>query len=221
MRIVAIGVRPRVVAALAWRGYQVDRHALDLGPAAALAGQPWTPPVTTWPGKTASYDRVYLWDDLARVVDEEAAVAEAARVLRPGGILSIRVPRAGLLAWLDPYNAYRYLRDATRRGKDPVETKALGWQRHYRQADLDDLLRPYFTTLAIQPRGLGLAAAFRLALAILFRWLVPREELYQRGQPLAQRLETLDDLIPDGPLGTNLIVTARRHADERDVSGRR
>jgi hypothetical protein len=44
---------------------------------------------------------------------------------------------------------------------------------------------------------------------------VPREARYQRGQPLARRLETLDDLIPGGPLGTNLIVTARRREDDR------
>ncbi len=215
LRILAIGVRPEVVAAIMRRGHTIDRHALDLGPAAALAGQAWTPPVVAWPGESASYDRVFLWDELARVVDDEAAIAEAARVLRPGGVLTLRVPGAGVLAWLDPYNAYRYLRDATRRGTDPVETRGLGWQRHYRQADIDDLLRPHFSPPAMRRRGVGLAAAFRLALAILFRWLVPREARYQRGQPLARRLETLDDLIPGGPLGTNLIMTARRREDDR------
>jgi SAM-dependent methyltransferase len=165
-----------VSAALSGAGYRVDRHALDTGPLAQLRGIPFTPPVVAWPFPDAAYDAVLLLDELAMVVPEEDALAEAARVLRPGGILLLRVPAAGRLAWLDGYNAYRYLRDITHRGKLLPEIKGLGWRRHYRRDDLRGLLAPHFRVRAIRAAGLGLSDAARLSLSLVWRWALRSEQ---------------------------------------------
>lgn len=170
-RVVLIGGDDVIAAALRRTGVRVTRHALDTGPLAQAPGVPFTPPVVAWPFPDASFDAVILLDELALTVREEEALAEAARVLRPGGILLLRLPAAGPLAWLDGFNAYRYLRETTRRGKPLPEVEGVGWRRHYPRADVRQLLRPYFQVRAMRGVGLGLSEAARLALLVSWRWL--------------------------------------------------
>jgi SAM-dependent methyltransferase len=160
------------VTAAAFRsvGYRVERHALDTGPLAQIAGVPFTPPVVAWPFPDAAYDAVVFLDELALTMRDEEALAEAARVLRPGGTLLLRVPASGRLAWLDGYNAYRYVRDITRRGTLLPEVKGVGWRRHYGRDDLKRLLAPCFRVRSMRGSGLGLSDAARLGLSLAWRW---------------------------------------------------
>jgi SAM-dependent methyltransferase len=176
-----------IAAELRRAGYRVDRHALDTGPLAELRGLPFTPPLVAWPFADAAYDGVVLLDDLALTVREEEALAEAARVLRPGGVLLLRVPAEGRLAWLDGYNAFRYVSDATRRGRVLPESRGVGWRRHYRREDLYGLLRPHFRLRALRASGIGLADAARLALSLVWRWALrsPRGDGAIRAVPQA------------------------------------
>src|SRR3954451_9136335 len=107
--IVLLGGDDILAGALRRAGYRVDRHALDTGPLVVPTAQRCTstfaPPVVAWPQPDASYDAVILLDELALTILEEEALAEAARVLRPGGILLLRVPASARLAWLDGYTA--------------------------------------------------------------------------------------------------------------------
>ncbi|MGI9254530.1 MAG: methyltransferase domain-containing protein, partial [Thermomicrobiales bacterium] len=186
----AVGGDRHAVRAILGREAEAS-HLLDRGPMAQIPGLPWSPPVTAWPFAESSFARVLLLDDLAVVVDDEAAVAEAARVLIPGGELLLRVPAEGPLAWLDAPNAARYLRDITRLGRRPAETGALGWRRHYREDDLREVLAPHFTELAISRRGLGLAEAARLAAHLpgaLRREDLPPDERVSRLRSLDQRI---------------------------------
>ena len=174
--------RRRCRCALRRAGYRVDRHALDTGPLAQLAGVPFAPPVVAWPFPAASYDAVILLDELALTVREEEALAEAARVLRPGGVLLLRVPAAGRLAWLDGYNAYRYVRDITHRGKLLPEVKGIGWRRHYRRDDLRACSIAHFRVRAMRASGIGLVrrgAAGAVALLALGAAL----RAWRRGDP--------------------------------------
>jgi hypothetical protein len=108
-------------------------------------------------------------------VREEEALAEAARVLRPGGTLLLRVPANGRMAWLDGYNAYRYLRDITRRGTLLPEIRGIGWRRHYGRDDLTGLLAPHFRVRTMRASGIGLSDAVRLGLSLFWRWALRSE----------------------------------------------
>ena len=152
-------------------GFTVTRHALDMGPLAQLAGIPFTPPVVEWPFPDASFDAVVLLDQLALTVKEEEALAEAARVLRPGGTLLLRVPATGRLAWLDGFNVYRYLQETSRRGKRHPAVAGVGWRRHYPRPDLVALLQPHFRVVRMAPTGVGLEDSVRLMGNLYWRWL--------------------------------------------------
>ena len=183
-RLLLLGGDDVVAGALRRAGYQVDRHVLDTGPLAQPAGVPFTPPVVTWPFPDQTYDAVVLLDELALTVQEEEALAEAARVLRPGGVLLLRVPAEGLLAWLDGYNVYRYLKEVTYRGRLLPEIAGVGWRRHYRREDLYGLLRPHFRLRAMEKSGVGLSDVARLALLVFWRWALRSE----RGDGVIRRV---------------------------------
>lgn len=177
---------------------------------AQIPGVPWSPPVTAWPFVDAAFARVLLLDELAVVVDDEAALAEAARVLVPGGELLARVPAEGPLAWLDAPNAARYLRDVGRLGKRPSETSALGWRRHYREDDLREILAPHFIDAVLTRRGLGLAEAARIVAHL-------PGALRRRDLPpdrLVSRVRAIEDRIVAPGVGWAWWIVARRPLPE-------
>lgn len=209
-RLLAVGAPTYLCRVWQRAGWQVARHQLDLGPAADLVGRPFTPPVKSWPQADASADVIVLYDQLAHVVDDEAAIAEAARVLTPGGRLVIRVPLAGPLAWLDAYNVYRYLRDFTKRGQGLYETRGLGWRRHYARHDLEEMLGEQFRVKASATEGVGLTDVGRLVLLVVVRWLLLSPGGYDRAKPLTIVVNRLESRLSLGPLGYHLVLAAER-----------
>jgi SAM-dependent methyltransferase len=193
-------------------GYRVERHHLDNGPVAQLAGLPFTPPVVAWPFPDGGFDAVVLFDELALTVREEEALAEAARVLRPGGTLLLRVPAAGPLAWLDGCNAYRYLRDITKRGRPLAATNEIGWRRHYRGGDLRDLLIPHFRPRELRGAGLGLTEATHLGLNLAWRWALRREERDEEIREITERMARWEGRASLARRGYWLVAAAVRYS---------
>ncbi len=199
--------------ALAEAGFLAERHDLDMGPLAQLAGVPFTPPVVEWPFPDSAYDVVLLLDQLALTVREEEALAEAARVLRPGGILVLRVPAEGPLAWLDGFNAYRYVQETTRRGERPPEVRGVGWRRHYSRADLHALLQTHFQVRQMRESGLGLTDAARLGLNLYWRWARDTDRRDATIRRISAALTRLEGGWSLAGRGYSLVVVAERLPD--------
>jgi SAM-dependent methyltransferase len=210
--LLLIGGDDTQAKALRHAGYRVERHHLDPGPLAQPPGIPFTPPVVVWPFGDASYDAVILLDELAHTVLEEEALAEASRVLRPGGVLLLRVPLQGRLAWLDGFNVYRYVRDISRRGQKPPETAGIGWRRHYRRDDVAALLEPHFSCLVMQAAGLGLSDVARAMLLLFWRWVLVSSRGDAAIRDIPARILRLEGRWSPLGFGYSIVVAAERHS---------
>lgn len=155
-------------------------------------------------------DAVTMLDIVEHVDRPEAAVGEARRVLRDGGLLVVSVPHRGLLHRLDALNVYEALR---RRRPDwpPLEaaTESGGHEhRHFRVSELEALLRPHFEIDRVARTGFGVQELFHLGLLVL-RVPLRAERVTRALLPLHLVIYLLDDLVPLGRFGYHLTVGAR------------
>jgi SAM-dependent methyltransferase len=212
--IVLLGGNDSLARTLRRAGYRVDRHALDTGPLVPLPEQRCTstfvPPVVTWPYPDASYDAVILLDQLALTLLEEEALAEAARVLRPGGMLLLRVPAAGRLAGLDGYNTFRYIQEITHRGLRLPEAAGVGYRRHYRREDVRKLLQPHFQVRETRASGIGLSDSARLGLSLFWRWALQSRRGDAAIRRIPEMLARLEGRLAPAGHGYWLVVAAER-----------
>lgn len=175
------------------------------------------PEVAAWPWRDGTFDGVVILDVLEHVVDDQQVLNEAARVLRAGGQLIVRVPYRGPSAWIDPANVYRYVSDLTRRGPNPPETYGIGWRRHYHRTELGEMLRDAgFVGQRGVGAGIGLSSAFDLGCMLVLRWLLPLERLYRRSRRLTDRLANAERRLRLGPFGYWLTVVARSSQANHD-----
>ena len=216
--VLLLGGDDNLARVLRRAGYRIERHALDTGPLVPLRGQrcasTFVPPVVAWPHPDASYDAVILLDQLALTVLEEEALAEAARVLRPGGILLLRVPAAGRLAWLDGYNAFRYIQEITHRGRRLPEAAGVGYRRHYRREDVRKLLQPHFQVRAMRASGIGLSDSARLALSLFWRWALQSRRGDTAIRRIPETLARLEGRLAPAGRGYWLVAVAERLSAE-------
>lgn len=156
------------------------------------------------------FDGVLFLDVLEHVNDECASLAEIARLLKPGGTLIISVPHHGLLWWLDSLNGYQWLIKHTHHGLPPPEIGLDALHRHYRLAQLEEMLGPRFKIERVIRTGLGLAELVNLPLLVLCRYLLQREWLYQIAQYAYFTAYLLEDVVPLGRLGYHMMIVATR-----------
>lgn len=166
--------------------------------------------VSELPVTDNSADAVLLLDVIEHIAEPARALAEAHRVLRPGGTLIISVPHRGATSWLDSVNLYTAMR--RRRPSWPtldgmVATED-GQHHHYTVAELRALLEPRFTVDRVARTGFGLQELVNLAILMVQVPLrAPRAA--KALMPLHLIVYILDDLIPTGRLGYHLAVRAR------------
>jgi hypothetical protein len=148
---------------------------------------------------------------ISRVLDEQAWLAELHRVIAPGGFLSMMVPAAGPLAWLDSQNIYRYITDITGRGTSPSGTLPTGWNRHYHEDEVRQLVEEAgFSNRTIERIGIGLAEIPHLAGLVVGDFLLKVPAVERRLHPGRERLEGMDQEIQIPRIGKTLYVLASR-----------
>jgi SAM-dependent methyltransferase len=170
---------------------------------------------TALPVPDAVADAVTMLDVVEHVDRPEAAIAEARRVLRSGGVLVVSVPHRGLLERLDMLNVQENLR---RRRPDwprlaPAAESGGHEHRHFSVQELERVLAPLFVVNRVARTGFGLQELVHLVLLVLS---VPlrAERLARALMPLHLVVYLLDDLLPGGRFGYHLTVRATAVAGE-------
>lgn len=158
-----------------------------------------------------TFARIDARTSLSPVIDEEAWLRELARVLAPGGELRFRLPASGPLGWLDARNIYRYVTDVTKRGDAPDDTLPTGWNRHYSEKAVRQMLEVAgLRELAIERTGIGISEIPQLG-GFLARNFVLGDRLAERKlHPLRVRMEARESRLPAPGIGTMLQVRATR-----------
>ena len=115
-----------------------------------------------------------MLDVLEHVPEPRAVLAEAHRVLRPGGVLVLSVPHRGLLAPLDALNVYPALRRRfpSWQPLEPADETGPGGHRHFTIEELGELLGNRFVIDRTARTGLGLAELVHLGLLVTFKGLL-------------------------------------------------
>ena len=159
----------------------------------------------------AAFDAVLCLDVLEHVRDERTVLCEAARVLRPGGVLILSVPHRGMLARFDSINRCPDLWDMAEiaPGRDAGEASD-EVHRHYSVEELRALLEPAFAIERVHRTGLGAAEIVNIPLLWMAKRLQRLPRLYDALQYAYFTVYMAEDLLPMGRLGYHLMVRATR-----------
>jgi SAM-dependent methyltransferase len=164
---------------------------------------------TALPVPDGAADAVTALDVLEHVAEPRRAIAEAHRVLRPGGVLVVSVPHRGLLWRLDALNVQAALRRRWPQLPAPAPAAESGGHehRHYTPRDVEEVLAPHFVVDRIARTGIGLQELVHLGLLILSVAL-RQQRLTRALRPLHLGVYLVDDLLPLGRFGYHLTVRA-------------
>jgi len=174
------------------------------------------------PFADGSIDAIDIVDVLEHVRDDLSFYAELNRVLRIGGILTIRLPNAGPLAGFDSLNLYKYFTDLTKKGLRVPEMEEIGFRRHLPLAELTEALGPGFEIVRSTTSGVAISEVIRFGLLVGLTTFADSPGRYYRFKPLVSAAEKLDGLFQPGDSGFWLHVVAIRTEEglnDNDASG--
>jgi ubiquinone/menaquinone biosynthesis C-methylase UbiE len=154
---------------------------------------------TSLPFAASSFDAVVLAEVLEHVEDDGTALMEAARVLRPNGILGVTVPRNP--AWFS--GSDRWAGHVRRYTRDQLESRVAA---------------AGFEVLACKAWGFPISALYHRT---VFEWIVARRALssspIRAGSPILSALLRLDRLFVGHERGAlGYILVARRPMSAED-----
>ncbi len=191
----------------------VNRHGVadrDIAWKATSASGVISVSAARMPFSDAVFDHLVLADLLEYVRDEKSALAEARRILRPGGRLSVLVPYHGPTSWLDSANWHRYLHDL--RGSRALlpELAESGWRRRYRRTELQALVTGGgFTIASVDQCGSGLSElGWFLGRLLEEKWSQPTPSSELDIIRIRYAARSLDRRLSLGTLGSWLMVEA-------------
>ncbi len=214
--IVARGPEGRVIV-----GVEPDPELLEQ----AHRRYPWLAMIDADAGELpladSSVDALLLLDVIEHIAEPERVLAEAHRVLRPGGAIIVSVPHRGPTRGLDALNVYAALR--RRRPSWPALEEGVlatddGEHHHFTVAELGEVLGPRFTVNRVARTGVGLQELVHLTILMLRVPLRAPRAARVIG-PLHFVAYILDDLLPTGPLAYHLAVRAYTNKREDDGPG--
>src|SRR5215218_5534820 len=156
-----------------------------------LAGRcyPWLPllraDALALPFEDRSVDAVVMLDIVEHIADPAAILAEARRVLRPGGCLVVSVPHKGPMTRLDPNNVYEALqrRWPSWPPLDTYDESASGTHHHFTVAEVRRLLGPGFIVDRVARTGIGLSEVLHLSMRVVFNALLRWRGAYMMLRP--------------------------------------
>jgi len=167
------------------------------------------------PCRSASLDAIVALEVIEHTQRDRAAIAEAARLLRPGGRLVLTTPNKGLLAFMDPFNVktafcrswprLAAMTNRLQRLGDTQLTDNIAVHRHYGVPEIDRLLRSAFRIVRLQRTGLALFPLASAGYSVVSRILDTALPLV-----MLQCLMSIDGAIDCGQMGYNLMVLAER-----------
>jgi SAM-dependent methyltransferase len=156
---------------------------------------------TSLPFETASFDALVLAEVLEHVEDDYAALAESARVLRPGGVLGITVPRNP--AWFSRSDEWA------------------GHIRRYTREQLESRVAAAgFVIVTCEAWGFPISALYHRT---VFEWVVARgattSHQIRAGSPILSALLRIDRLFVGRERGSlGYILVARRRVGKAESS---
>lgn len=127
----------------AYFGVDMNKEAIQFAKSQAKRADAFQiAPAESLPFDDKTFDKVLCLDTLEHVNDEEKALAEIHRVLKPGGTLVLSVPH-DFMNFLDPDDLTRDMRNLVRKYVRKKELLDHPKHRHYDESQLRELLKDF------------------------------------------------------------------------------
>ena len=196
--------RLRIVSIGTSTGEAVDVLGDDLVPTSRGS-------LTALPFADDVFDAVAVAGTLEHVVADDDALDELARVLRPGGLLFLRVPHDDRVAWLDAQNLYTYVAGTIGKGRPLAGRPALRFRRHYgREELLNELARRGLKARIVTTEGWGAGEVLLLGALLTCRWLLDSPRLERRLRSALAPFLKGERRLRAGTFGRDLAVVAEK-----------